>query len=197
MTTFADDTEKREYYRIKAVLSLFFRLLSKEEFLSLDATMKGGVPGSRNVMEDTQFEKDPATTHEGRLYEIVNYLQLMDKKLDMILDLLSDRKIPANGHLKDTEVEISGAGLKFISSSPMKVGDYAELRIYLPVEPVLAVTALAQVVRREPLAEHTEGAFGVAMRFVTIHEFDRDLIVKFIFKRERELLRQKRDETWR
>lgn len=81
--------------------------------------------------------------------------------------------------------DISGGGLRLVTSSPdqIKVGDFLEIELYLPEEK--PIRAIANVVRVSAGPSLTSLSVGV--QFAEIHPADRDKIVGFVFKKETEM----------
>ena len=92
-----------------------------------------------------------------------------------------------------TEIILSGAGIQFESDIPFQTGDYTELKIVVPLFPYPKITILCQVVRTESMQGGVMGIFRIAMKFLVVNEKDRDFLVKYIFEKEREYLRQKKE----
>ena len=92
-----------------------------------------------------------------------------------------------------TDVNISGAGLQFECDSPLSQGVYVELKVVIPVFPYPKITALCEVVRAQGLQSDAMGRFRIALKFLVINEKDRDILINYIFVREREHLRQKKE----
>ncbi len=68
------------------------------------------------------------------------------------------------------------------------------LKIVIPVFPYPKITALCEVVRAQGLISDT-GRFAIALKFLVINEKDRDILINYIFVKEREYLRQKKETT--
>ncbi|HMK55468.1 MAG TPA: PilZ domain-containing protein [Dissulfurispiraceae bacterium] len=85
-------------------------------------------------------------------------------------------------------INISGAGICFESQTPYATGDFLEIRFMLEnvYEGLIAVSV--EVLR----VERRTKDYCVAVKYVAIDEQIRDLIVKFVFLRERILIQEKR-----
>lgn len=116
----------------------------------------------------------------------------MNSKLDYIIKLLKQRGEGVEekeGLCKD----ISGKGIKMIYKGNLSDGQYIHLRIHPPTFPPLSVVALGKILRAERTAICREGEIETAVEFDTIHEDDREEIISYVFKRQRELLRARRE----
>lgn len=186
--------ERREYFRIKDTIPLLVRKISEEEYVYLKRRIRY-VPSLRP--EDIQginvlSEKVERKLQQGD--ELFLFLSMIDKKLNLIMEhLLTGQKEANSNGLIQEEVEISGSGIKFYPRQRFELNDLLEVEMLLPMFGLPRIHLLCQVVRtgEEETIEGEKRAY-VAARFVEINENDRDLLVKYIFRRERERLRQQR-----
>jgi hypothetical protein len=190
------EPEKREYFRVGVRLPIEFRTISYDEYLSLEDAIKCSTAQIVDSINEVHFLRDLVAHDEvtqkkkGQIYA---YVRMIDKKLDMILDLLTkseDKRTYTNRHI---DVNIGGAGIRFVSDVNLSTGTYVELKVILPLLPFPKITALCQVTRGRRIvrADGTTN-WEVALNFLAINENDRDLLVKYIFARERESLRNKK-----
>ena len=116
----------------------------------------------------------------------------MNSKLDYIIKLLKqsgEGVEEKEGLCKD----ISGKGIKMIYKGNLSDGQCIHLRIHPPTFPPLSVVALGKILRAERTAICREGEIETAVEFDTIHEDDREEIISYVFKRQRELLRARKE----
>ncbi len=90
------------------------------------------------------------------------------------------------------EIEISGSGLSFVSDVPLPENGYAEFRLMLPVFPYPNIPVLCRVVRNVKREEDSRVDWEIACKFLAINDSDRDLLVQYIFGRERERIRSEK-----
>lgn len=116
----------------------------------------------------------------------------MNSKLDYIIKLLKQKGEGVEekeGLCKD----LSGKGIKMIYKGNLSAGQCIHLRIHPPTFPPLSVVALGKILRSERTAICREGEIEVAVEFDSIHEDDREEIISYVFKRQRELLRARKE----
>ncbi len=95
--------------------------------------------------------------------------------------------------LQRREMEISGSGLSFSGPEKFPAGQLLALSLVLPFELPIHVRAVGEVI---DVPEATNGReFLNRLRFVVIHEEDRELIVKYTFQRQRELINISKTQT--
>jgi len=125
--------------------------------------------------------------------EMITELRSINKKLDFIIKTLgaSGEK---NIFIKERKaVHISGAGLKFRCSDDYSPGDLLEIEMVLPIASGIYIEFIGEVVRCTQPSD--QGSYThdetreVAVKYAAINEDDREFIIRYVFKRQRELLR--------
>jgi hypothetical protein len=183
--------ERRSFFRIQDRLVVEFRQITPEDFTKLKDVIQYNSIQTIDKIEETHLLADRGM--KGKNEELCAYMRIMNKKLDTIINLLSQSQYGETYHNVQTEIILSGAGVQFESHIVLKTGDYAELKIVVPIFPYPKITILCQVVRVESSGGAAAGAFRIAMQFLVINEKDRDFLIKYIFEKEREYLRQKKE----
>jgi len=105
------------------------------------------------------------------------YCLLTEKGFDQTLKKTLIRKI-----------NISGAGICFENDMPFTPGDILEIRLMLEDAYHGVIALCVKVLRVE---KHSRN-YSIAVNYVGMSENIRDLIVTFVFKRERALIQEKR-----
>ncbi len=168
----------REYSRVDAYLPVAVRSLTGEEKLGAR---------SRSSVESALTDQ-PALPHieDKALSEC---LQIISSKLDTILKMLA---FQAKGHnlLRFTNVNISAGGISIALEETYRTGEFLEVRLMLPTVPYNIFYVYGDVVKSEPVG----GKIFVFVEFTEIDEDIREQIVKYVFERQRELIRKKRSQ---
>lgn len=180
--------EKRSFFRIHGRLVVEFRQITSEDFSRLKDIIQHNSLYAIDKNEKTDFLIDKEL--KGENGELHAYMRMINKKLDVILGLLSQPQQGEIYHNVQAEINLSGAGVQFESHIALQTGDYTELKLIVPIFPYPRITILCQVVRTENLQKEMADVFRIAMKFLVIHEKDRDLLINYIFEKEREHLRQ-------
>ncbi|OGP64745.1 MAG: hypothetical protein A3K22_04620 [Deltaproteobacteria bacterium RBG_16_42_7] len=184
-----ETTESREYFRVKVRLPIEFRTISYDEYLNLENIVKCGPARiADNITEVHLLMKETLSKDEREKGQIYAYVQMIDKKLDMIIDLLSKPKDDGMYIKKYIDVNISGSGIGFVSDVKLDVGEYVELKIVLPMPPYLKITSLCKVARSKGIEINGVANWEVGLKFEVIKEDGRDLLINYIFTKERESL---------
>jgi hypothetical protein len=185
--------DRREYFRIKDRLAIEVRAISDEEFLQLENTIRYNPTQVIDKAYDMHFLKESISNDEKEKNQILSYLVMIDKKLDMLIDFLYKPQKNELFHPSYMEVEVSGNGIKFITDLVINGGDYIEIKVVIPRFPYPKITALAQVLRGEECFVNETKYCEAITRFIVINEEDRDLLINYIFVKDRERLRLKKE----
>jgi PilZ domain len=166
----------REYSRVDGYIPIDIRLLSDEERLTAR---------SRTSLENslTQYDELPEP-HEKALTDC---LRILNAKLDTIIKLLAFQARDY-GSLRHEDVNISAGGLSAFVAGDFQPGNMVEIRLMLPNAPYAVFYIYGLVVSIEEVV----GRQLVSVEFTLIDDDIREQIVKYVFERQREILRQKR-----
>ncbi|MGV8074760.1 MAG: PilZ domain-containing protein [Syntrophobacteraceae bacterium] len=177
MRTVEEEKKAREYSRVDAFLPLQTRIVLPEEQRSLR---------SRISREPLMIHNTPLPElKEEALFEC---LTMINNKLDAIINFLNLEKSGIS-LLTLSEVNISGNGLSFESNEEFGPEDVLELKLSLSTSPELMLYIYGEVVRSEP---GVSCRYRTSVTFTIIDEDIRERIVKFVFERQREILRNQR-----
>lgn len=168
--------EAREYARVMAYLPLEANLVPPEERECRKPRISGVA-----VLSD--FTKPPEP--EDKL--LAQWLNLLNAKLDSIISSLSVER-EGFSSLTFQTVSISGSGMGFQSREKYRNGDFLEIKILLYMYPHVALYLYGDVVT----SEQEGNDFYIAVKFTEMSDDIRDEIIKFVFRRQREILSAKR-----
>jgi hypothetical protein len=186
------DNERRQFHRITLVLPIEYRIIGREEFMSLSESV-AGMAGCQRRASREHYRGDAGAGVTGEEYlALAEQMALLNRKMDALLGLLFQGKVYHDAHERHGEVVLSGSGIKFVSDVAVEEGAYVDLKLLLPILPYLKIPILCQVVRSRKL---DTGLFEAAMQFLAMSEFDNDLLRQFLFIKERDVLRSSRDQT--
>uniref|UniRef100_A0A7C4ELL4 PilZ domain-containing protein n=1 Tax=Thermodesulfovibrio aggregans TaxID=86166 RepID=A0A7C4ELL4_9BACT len=166
----------REFSRVDAIIPLTVRLVSAEEKQSIKARISGEIA----------FMHAPSEEPSDRA--LAEWLKIINSKLNYLINLWSLREEDF-ACLPVVEVNISGGGMSFLSDTEYKKGDILELKTVLESPLPVALYLYGEVVK----CEKSGNAHRIAVEFINIEEDIRDHIIRFVFHRQRQILRQKRE----
>lgn len=166
----------REFSRVDASVPFAVRLVPPDERSNIKSKISG---------ESVLAEFQTLTDVEDKV--LSDWLKMLNAKLDSIISMLTFQR-EGFGSLPFVNVNISGGGLSFSSKEKYKIGDVLEMKMLIPVMPPIALYIYGEVVKVEPQIN----SYITGVKFIAIDEDIRDEIVKFVFRRQREMLREKR-----
>ena len=115
--------------------------------------------------------------------ELTSFLLEMDRKMDKIIGMLSQDHVKTDFGIEIEVMEISGAGVKFRSS-----------KIFTPDQPIEIILFLSQVPLRMAggkgrILDKEKNTDLYRLEFVDMRVSDMEAIVQFVFKEQREQIR--------
>ncbi|MBI4667197.1 MAG: PilZ domain-containing protein [Nitrospinae bacterium] len=134
-----------------------------------------------------EFAEPPVVENEA----LSEWMTLINSKLDAILHILTLQR-EGFSSLPMRHVLISGGGISFITRTEYQPGDTLEIKLVLPSVSPLALYIYGKVESVEKL----ESGNRVGVEFISMDETVRDKIVDFVFRRERDILREKHEEGY-
>lgn len=167
---------RRSYSRVRVSLPL-----------EVTAVKEADVPTLRSRMVGSAHTFGSSVLPELADRNLREWLLLLNSKLDVILSTLELDRIDLGSLTKRTH-DISGGGLSFFSSAPYRSGDILELRMLFESSHPQAGVFYGEVTNSTPY----EGSFLISLKFICLDETLREEIIRYIFEREREILRAKR-----
>jgi hypothetical protein len=169
-------TNLREYSRVDAVIAIDVRLVPTSERQSIRSFISGD-------MALPEFQVPNSVTDPA----LAEWLTMLNAKLDAIATILASKGDTAS-HINQRKVNISGGGLSFDSQETYSIGDLLEIKMVLPVNLSSTIHIYGEVVAVRPTEDHCQ----TAVKFITVDDEIREQIVQFVFKAQRDILRQKR-----
>ena len=166
----------REFSRVDAYIPMQIRLVPAEE----RETVRSRVSGMTTSIET----RDLPDLQDKLLND---WVRLLNSKLDAIVNMLVLQR-EGFGSMPVTRVNISGGGLGFFSRERYAIGSIIEAKIVLPMMPPVALFVYGEVVKIDLLTN----VYSIATKFVAMDEDVRDEVVKYVFRRQREILREQR-----
>ena len=118
---------------------------------------------------------------------LAEWLKVMNAKLDAVVNMLTFER-EGFGAMPLGRINVSGGGIGFYSKEKFNSGDVVEIKTILPIMPPVALYLYGEVVKADLLTNN----YAIAAKFVAMDEEVRDEVVKFVFSKQRELLREKR-----
>lgn len=150
--------------------------------LLVDSFLKGryGYPGADEVLY----------TREGNFNQ---GLWEVNRKLDLLIHMMlsNDFRELMNSPLR--AVNVSASGFRFVDKKEYQVGDLLEVGFILPMVPLLYLRLVGEVLRIKPVTMGDEQRYSVSVRFLELDAEAKDDIIRYLFRRQREILRRRQE----
>lgn len=173
--------DRREFVRIDDTMPVEVAVIPRE---------RGAEVRSRITVMPVEERPEFQAIETGEA-AILKYLMAVNAKLDLLINALVTEK-DGVGKIRNRRVNVSACGMRFAMETKPAIGDIVELKMVLPGIPPMAVDAFGEVVWAESEPQ-PDGRYMVAARFVAMDDDIRDEIVGYIFNRQREHIRNKRE----
>jgi len=174
--TFSDSGNQREYSRVDCFIPLEIKLLDKSQKQYLRSRVAGEA-----ILADFLSLPDP----EDKV--IADWLKMINTKLNYVIRMMTIDHEGFN-QLPVRKVNISGGGMSLHGDTKYSPGDILELKLILTMHYPLALFLYGEVI--EEIKHNPD--FDTFVRFIVIDDFIRDEVIRFVFEKEREILREKR-----
>lgn len=185
---------QRRDVRVRAVMNVRMNLLTSREFENEKELLE-----SRASSFNTYYrwltqqqpmaggkEKDDTGT---RLVHLMFDLQ---GRMNRVLQILERQAQGAPSFIPARTVDVSAGGIQLCTEHRLKVGDRVKLVLDIPLAHGIEIPALGDVRSVVPLAAEQPPMTAAGVRFAFIIEEDRDLLVRYVFQRQRDALRRRR-----
>ena len=166
---------RREFSRVEAHIPLEIRFVPPEERQRLTSRIEDDI-----VLDRPPDVNDPVLSE---------WLKLVNNKLDILLGQMAIKQQNTDTMAGMSE-DISGGGLSFIAEKEYAPGDVFEVRMKLPAKWSQVLCMYGEVVQ----SSKRESGYFTAVRFIMFNNATRDRIIKLVFEREREILRERRGD---
>lgn len=166
----------REYSRVDGYLPIHLKVVPEGQ---------AELARSHTSLESALTENQELPEVQDRV--LAECLRVLNTKLDTIIRMLAFQTKDYSS-MKFELVNISAGGLSTITDETIECGSLVEIRFMLPTAPYVVLYVYGKVVRCEPEA----GRRRIWIYFTLIDEDIREQIVKYVFERQREILRKQR-----
>ncbi|MFQ5736850.1 MAG: PilZ domain-containing protein [Thermodesulfobacteriota bacterium] len=169
-----EGSEERRYVRTNDNIPVYYELVDRDN------------PDKEVPAVDWELlfdDLEPSPEENPKLYEL---LFDINQKINMLINHMQEKtgfNVP-----EAREVNISGGGLRFYCSDSFKVGDQLILKTFLPTH-AHVIRIRCDIVRSQELSD---GRNEIAVKYVEMDESTRDKIIRYIFAKQRRLLRSEK-----
>jgi hypothetical protein len=155
------------------------RILSNK--LIIDSFVRGkfGPPG----VEEMPFTRE-SLFNNPIIWEI-------NRKLDLLIHMYLGDDFMEIMRTPQKDVNLSASGIRFITKESFEPGDLLEVSMILPMAPLLYIQLMGDVLRMKPVTSAETSRYAVAVRFLQVDSDTKEDIIRYLFKRQREVLRKR------
>ncbi len=199
MESMDERDEGRRFARVEDSFPVIFTVISKDEYKDIKdeyITRRTQDRMEKSYLFEIQSWDSKTRRQIAHLDPtLVRVIKDIYEKLDMILGLLKQKDI-ITGEQRSEGIclDISGVGLRLTCNKKVDKGTVLKLTISPPGTPQFTVIALGEVVRITETGneKNQKDSHELAIEFIAINEDDKEEIIGYTFKRQRELLQSKR-----
>ncbi len=150
--------------------------------LIIDSFLKGkyGYPG----VDEVPYTRE--SPYNQALWEI-------NRKLDLLIHMYLAEDFKDLMGTSPGDVNISASGIRFITDNAFEIGDIVEVNMILPMVPLLFIRFVGDVIRVKAVTSYETPRHAVTIKFVQVDPETKDDIIRYLFRRQRELLRMRQD----
>ncbi len=197
-------SESREAARIRDSFTIYYKIIAQKEFekkASFYVDRRTANRPSLKRYDADAFSLDWSSLESDIGYSpfLVKIFSYLDKKIDMLLS--KQKEILKHCALQDQPqetreagecIDISSSGLSMLIPEKLKKETILELSIEPPIYPPFRIVTLGEVTRTGLTKNKGKRGYEASTTFVSINEDDREELIKYIFKRQRELISSKK-----
>ncbi len=194
--------EKREFVRVEAHLPITYRVIDDGEYESVRRECLVARPEPPQGLDGSPlngFDLEELTRQDWSVANtdamdplMARALNSIDRKLNLLLRLLIETNVAEIGHEPPVGVNLSGGGLRMVIPDQLAAGQKLVVELTLPTMPPVGITSIAEVVRVLSVdTAEGETRYETALKFIDIHEDDREKIIRYVFKRQRHEIRNR------
>lgn len=190
--------DQRQAIRVEVSFPIAYRLLPpgevddlKDEIRNHRTLDKLGIPtvSLRDLPADLTELENQDDYKEVHPWVFKMWISL-ERRLDYLIQLLSRREESGNGFRRGVCKSISVLGIQFVCEEEIPIGTAVYLRVQTPTFPLNVIDILGAVQRCER-TEDRDKRWRISLPYDAINPEDREDLISFIFKRQREQLRHR------
>jgi len=191
--------ERRKYVRIEDRLQVVYKLPVSYRLIGPEGDSEYRSPEEFFPYIWSKYPQSIITEeHDDSNSNIIPQLVDLNRKLDILMELLTREDKPQVEVPLTKEVSISASGMKIDIDEATVPGQKIALCIIFPFVPPFKMFVTGEVTRcilLEPEYPGDRVLYETGIKFLDLSEENRERVIKYIFKRQRELLKNKKRLT--
>lgn len=193
LNIYAED--RRRYFRIDDEVNLYYKKVD-EQVVNQLSHVSDDILGTCSLTAAIDMLSQESQLLLRRLEktepEITEYLKVMEDKIDLIA-----RAVVMQGtdfsEQSVRNVNLSAAGLAFDCEEELRQGEYLEIKMLLSSSMTVIVTYVKVINCRVNNKDTSEYPYFVGVDYLNMQESDRELLIKYVVKRQMQQIREKKE----
>jgi len=182
--------ERRSYHRGDLSFQVNFRVMAPDEGRLRAMTGNGVSFGGEKNLKVNAASADSKEQETPLNNDLIDFLILIDEKLDQILSTLADNSSPDRSLKECRGVDISATGMGIITSHSVKAGQIIEAKIELSRFPLVSMDVVGEIVQVARVIEYDQSLLRAGIRFLNLDTQSKEKIIKCVFQSERASIRE-------
>lgn len=184
-----DDQNLRQDARVQILFPVKFKIWSRSDLPTLTQRHRGLSAEAVSQLGDVTGELADETEIEDFLKPLLPILSQLERKLNFLIQLLTEREevdqFPDEGEV----IDLSGSGLRLITDADVAPDGLLEMALRLPGLRT-GIPLVGAVQRLQPSVQ-APYRYEVALTYVVIQEMDRERIIRYVFQAQRQQLQSR------
>ncbi len=185
-------TDRRDNVRVRDRIPVTYRFVTAED-IAINNRQDRFFPFIWNKYPQAL----PLEEIEDNQARMFNQIIELHRKMDILIETVAPERRTIVEVPKEQDICISASGIKINLDTPVTPGQIIILCMVLPFIPPINIFVTGEVIRREisgDLFTEEDSYFGTAINFTAIKEDDREILIRYIFKKQRDMLRDRASE---
>lgn len=190
------DTERRKFYRITDAIGLEYKLIDRLPESEDDGNLPFSVSGRFRLLNElNRLDQESSVllrhiSDEDR--NLARYLSSQNKKIETIAKLIVSEEISRVPYTVRT-VSLSEGGCSFITEESLKTDQNLALKLFF-FSSYLGMVLFAHVVDSHSIGDEDSGLFQTNVEFSELSGHDRQMLARYILRRQAEKKRADAEE---
>ncbi len=181
--------DRRDNVRVRDRIQVAYRFVT-DEVLADNEKLERHFPFIWNKYPQALPSEEVEEHHTRMLHHIIE----LHRKMDILIETVAPESRTIVEVPKEKDVCISASGIRIHLDVPAVPGQKIVLCIVLPFIPPATVFVSGEVMRNDPtdiILPYENSICETAINFLAIKEDDREALIRYIFKRQRDMLRDR------
>jgi hypothetical protein len=181
--------EKREFVRTDLSIQATLVPIDQKE-LGRKLSLKQIFSSDRDEALD---DPDASNSTKNAIYDLAEFLIQINEKIDRITDFLGIDQADEDSLQVIRTINISGSGISMVVTYPLQIGQLLDISLSIPGFPLGVFRARGEIMRSLQLKGEESHLYEAGIRFLDLNEEQRERLISFTFRQQRETIRKKKN----